>query len=426
MRVTTVFNRILAIPGATVAGVELSPGGIVVHLRPRFRLLHCSCGQRLRGRYDQRIRRWRHIDIAGMAVWLQAGVRRLRCPKCGVRTEQVPWAGPGARHSNDLEHLVLWLAQRMDRTAVAALVGISWKAVTAIISRGVRQRLDPSRLDGLRRIGVDEVRFRYRRFLTMVVDHDTGSVVWVAEGKNAAALEDFYAAIGAAGRAAIEAVSMDFGKAYQAATSQRIPEAQICIDPFHVVQLANRAVVSSLRWAKQTGTLQRGVRSARLHQALQKPVGRLSEAEHALVAGLRRERSVAWRAYEIKEDLRGLYSRVDPAAASAYLTRWLRRVARSRIPPMIAFARLVAQHFEQIVASVQLGITNARLEGTASKVRLINHRGYGHHSIAALAAMIYLCCGAINLPQLRHGRSAHRGANRRCADWRVTPSTAAI
>ena len=396
MRVTTAFNRILAIPGASVTSVRFDEAGLIVVLRPRWRLLRCPCGHQARGRYDQRLRRWRHIDIAGLRVWLEAPVRRLRCQACGrVRTEEVAWARPGARHTRDVEDLVLWLAQRMDRTAVARLLRISWEAASAIIQRAVTDRLDPSRLVGVRRIGVDEVRYRYRRFLTLVVDHDTGAVIWVTEGKNAAALEAFYAAIGPGGAAAIEAVSMDLGNAYRVATERAAPQARTCIDPFHLIQRANKAVRDSIRWARRTATLPMGRQHQRLTLALAKAAGSLTQDEQAMLAGLRRQRSVIWRAWDLKEDLRGLYQLADPTLAGAYLRRWSRRAVRSRIPPMLGLARTIREHRDGIIAAIELGISNARLEGTASKVRLINHRGYGHHSIGALAAMIYLCCGTV-------------------------------
>ena len=99
----------------------------------------------------------------------------------------------------------------------------------------------------------------------------------------------------------------------------------------------------------------------------------------------------------LKEELRDLYRVVDASLAAAYLRRWLARVSRSRIPQMVVLGRTLRKHFDGIVAAVELGVSNARLEGLNSKIRLINHRGYGHHSAAALAAMIFLCCGGVDV-----------------------------
>ena len=99
--------------------------------------------------YDRHTRRWRHLDLAGSRLWLESEIRRLECRRCGrVRTEEVPWARPGARHSRDLQDLVAFMAQRMDKTTVTKMLGVSWEAVAKIVIDVVADRLDVARLDG--------------------------------------------------------------------------------------------------------------------------------------------------------------------------------------------------------------------------------------------------------------------------------------
>jgi transposase len=192
------------------------------------------------------VRRWRHLDLAGTKLWLEAEVRRLECRRCGrVRTEDVPWARPGARHSRDLQDVVAWLAQRTDKTTITRLLRVSWEAVARIVTSVVEGELDEARLDGLYRIGVDEVSFRKgHRYLTVVADHDRdGAVVWAAEGKDAKTLEAFYDELGEARCAQLQAVSLDMGGAYKTATDAKAGGARQCVDPFHLVKLANEAIV---------------------------------------------------------------------------------------------------------------------------------------------------------------------------------------
>ena len=110
MRVSTAFNRLLAIPGASVTDVSIGERDVEVSIRPSARLLRCPCGKRLRSFYDRRRRRWRHLDLGRCRLWLVYEIRRLECPECGVVTEELPWARPGARHTRDFEAMVLWLA----------------------------------------------------------------------------------------------------------------------------------------------------------------------------------------------------------------------------------------------------------------------------------------------------------------------------
>jgi transposase len=154
VRVTTAFNTMLAIPGASVTTVAFTPSGVVVGLRLRRRRLRCPCGFTTRAVYDRSIRRWRHLDLGACRLHLQGEIRRLHCRRCErVVTEQVPWARPGARLTRDLEDLIAFCAQRMDKTTVARLLRVSWASVARAVVRVVADRLDAARLDGLYRIG---------------------------------------------------------------------------------------------------------------------------------------------------------------------------------------------------------------------------------------------------------------------------------
>lgn len=400
MRVTTAFNRMLALPGANVIGVAFGPDGIVVSIRLRARRLRCPCGSSTSARYDTSRRRWRHLDAGACKVWLESDLRRLRCDQCGrVRTEEVPWARPGARHSRDFEDMVAWLVQRTDKTTTATLMRCSWEAVDNIVTRVVEGAIDDARLDDLYRVGVDEISYRRgHRYLTIVADHDSGRVVWVAKGKRGAALEAFYEALGDERRARIEAVSMDLGTTYRDATRRCVPHAAICFDPFHVIQLTNRALDAVYRSTGRdhaSGVADRAWRATRF--ALRAGAERLGEDQRELLNGLRRHRYRLWRAWELKEALRDLYRRVEPRFARLYLKRWIGSAKRSRIAAFVNLARQIGRNFEGIVAAVELGLSNSRLEGVNARIRLIQRRGYGYHSVDSLAAVIYLCLGGITV-----------------------------
>ena len=101
MRATTAFNRIIAIDGAVVEGVTFTPEGVVVKMRRQRRSHQCPCGWIARAHYDRSTRRWRHLDLRTTKWFLEAEICRIGCAKCRrVRTEDVPWARSGARHTN--------------------------------------------------------------------------------------------------------------------------------------------------------------------------------------------------------------------------------------------------------------------------------------------------------------------------------------
>jgi hypothetical protein len=138
VRVTTAFNRLLGLPGASVTDVEFSSTGVIVTVRLKRRRRVCGCCGQLAGHvHDRRVKRWRHLDRGGSQCWLECELRRVWCRDCGVRSEAVPWARAGARHTRDFEDVVAWLAQQMAKTPITRLVRVGWDTVGTIIERVV-------------------------------------------------------------------------------------------------------------------------------------------------------------------------------------------------------------------------------------------------------------------------------------------------
>jgi transposase len=406
VRVTTAFNRLLALPGARVTDVRLTAEGVVVRVRLRRRRLVCSgCGQVYRGMHDRAVRRWRHLDLAGRRCFIEYELRRVGCRDCGVRVEAVPWARTGARHTRDFEDLTAFCAQQMAKSQVRALLRVAWDTVGRIVERVVSDHLDERRLAGLVQIGCDELSYRRgQRYLTNVADHRTGRIVWSSAGRNAETLQEFFDLLGERKRS-IRAVSIDMSGGYEKAVRAALPDAQIAFDPFHVVALAGRAVdeVRRAEWnAKGKSQTPEGKWIKNVRFALRKAPEKLTDRQRLALAQVQQTNARLYRAYLLKEQLRALYHLDDPADAPAHLDAWLAWASRSKLPPFIRLARTLRHYRDGILAAIALGITNARLEGLHSKVRLLSHRSFGFHSAAALIALIYLCCAGITInPPLR-------------------------
>ena len=155
--------------------------------------------------------------------------RRGGCPAvsagCGV--ERVSWAVGNSAFTAPLEELTAYLAQVTDRTTVSRVLGISWPAVGSIVERVVTRQLNPGRLAGLRRIGIDEFSYRKRHhYLTVVVDHDTRRVVWAGKGRSAETLDGFFNLLGPSGCEGIALVTVDLAASWQKALRARVPHAR--------------------------------------------------------------------------------------------------------------------------------------------------------------------------------------------------------
>ena len=214
MSITRVFERVLGLEQTVVESVDFDGDDLVVEVRPGYRARsRCAeCGRRCPG-YDQGSgrRRWRGLDLGTMKVYLEADAPRVACSEHGVLVAAVPWARRGAAFTREFEDQTAWLATATAKNTVRLLMRIDWDTVGTILTR-VGAEIDRAvdRLDGLRRIGIDEVSFKKgQRYLTVVVDHDTGRLVWAAVGADKATLRKFFDQLGPERAESITHVSAD-------------------------------------------------------------------------------------------------------------------------------------------------------------------------------------------------------------------------
>jgi len=414
VRVTTAFKRLLRLGAVNVVDVEFADTTVVATVILRRQRLACPhCGFTTGARYDQRDEpsRWRHLDLGVWRVEIACRLRRLRCPDHGVVTEAVPFARPGAHLTRDFDDLLAWLATRMDKTAIARLCRVSWRTVGRACERVVGAELDPARLNGLFRIGVDEISWRkHHKYLTLVVDHDRAKVVWGAAGKDTATLDEFFNELGPERSELIEAVSLDLGPAYIRSVGDNAAQAIICADPFHLVKLVVGALDVVRRDLWQQLRRLPGGRWARdfkgCRWALLKNPDDLNAKQQHQLASIRRTRGGIWRAYEMKEQFRAIFDpALPPADAIVLLDRWISRASRSRLESFVTAARTIRDRRPLIINTLEQRLTNGRIEGLNTKVRLIIRRAYGFHSADAALALIMLAAGPITL-ELPHQRPA--------------------
>ncbi|MGH9185568.1 MAG: ISL3 family transposase, partial [Acidimicrobiales bacterium] len=373
----------------------------------RGKRLRCpECSFSTRARYDRRTVAsvWRHLDLGRWRLELRAELRRVDCPVHRVRTESVPFARTGSRFTWDFEDLVGWLATTMDKTALRRLVRIDWDTVGRIIERVMASGLDAKRLDQLFCVGVDEVSWRKgHSYITLVSNHATAKFVWGQEGKDSATLDCFFDELGEDRSAAIEAMSMDMGPAYE--KSVRKPghavNAVICYDPLRVVQLVTRALDKVRRevWRdlRKLPDQDAARRFKGARWALLKNPGDLTDDQAATLRKLKRRGGDLWRAYTLKEALRAVFAGdLSEQEVATLLDRFCSKASRSRLKPFVTAAQTIRKRRAGILAAVRLGINNARHEGLNRRDRLIVNRAYGFHTANAALALIMLTLGPID------------------------------
>ena len=459
MRVSTVFSRLLCLPGVWVRSVSFEPDRVVVTValrRRRLRCPKCSYSTRHRESKQHHDSVWRHLDLGRWRLEVHARLRRLRCPEHGAHVEGVPFARDGARFTRDFENLVTWLATKTDKTATCRLTRIDWLTIGRVIERVGCELIDGDRLSDLFEISIDEVAWRKgHRYLTLVGDHRRRCVVWGCEGKGQAAADEFFAELdpppevaepergkqprqapepvimvpfgpcptvasghgiqGAwlqageeiepaifARASRLRAVSMDMGEGYAQSVRQHAPQAIVCIDNYHVVQLATKALdeVRREHWneLRRTGELDAAKQFKDSRWSLLKNPADLTETQADTLAALHAAGGKVPRAWAIKEMVRAIFAPgLTVEAVDELIDRLLSRLSRSRLKPFVRLGRTIHKHREGILAARRLKLSNARAEAQNNKVKLIVRRAYGFHSANAALALVHLTCGPVTL-----------------------------
>lgn len=402
MRLEKGMVGLLGLQGLAVTGIEIDreEKQVVVGIRRRFRRRTCSgCGKRVRGTYDTSTRRWRHLSLCGWKTFLEGEIRRVDCPRCGVRVEKVPWARRDSTFTRPVEDAVAWLARRASASAVARWFVIAWATVGAIVAYVVGENLPEDRFDGLEAIGVDEFYYGHgrKKVLTIVVNHLTGCLIWAGEGDGAAALSAFFEFLGPKRRETIRLVTLDMDAGYLKAVQGYLPQAIVAYDPFHVVQLIHRTL-DEVRRTEVRGAPPAERKAVKgLRYALRKNPWNLKAGEAGRLRELETANRRLYRAYLLKESILQTYAYASPVHAENHLLKTIAWAGRSKLQPFRRLAVTLRKHLEGVLAAVRFGFTNARLEATCRHLRVLSARAYGFRSSGALIAMGFLYCGGIHL-----------------------------
>ena len=416
MRNKSVWERACGLTRTVVEDVRFDDDAdaIVVSVRPVARA--CSrcgrCGRRSPG-YDvgDGRRRWRALDLGTTKVFLEAEAPRVRCRTHGVTVAAVPWARHGAGHTRDFDDLAAWLAVRTSKSAVMELLRVAWRTVGSIVTR-VNADVDATidRLDGLRRIGIDEISYkRGHHYLIVVVDHDRGRLVWAGPGRNDTALEVFFDELGSERAALLTHVSADMADWIARVVAARAPNAVRSADPFHIVAWAIEALDIERRraWNQAKGRRStRGLGLARQGRstgdaqhisksryALWKNPSDLTGRQRAQLDWIAKTDPRLWRAYLLKEGLRYAFA-VKGKPGKIALDRWIQWARRSRIPAFVQLQRRIRTHREAIDVALDTSLSQGLIESTNNKIRLLTRVAFGFHGHEPLVALAMLALGS--------------------------------
>lgn len=435
----TLCKKLLNVKSAVIEGAnfytdEDGVNHILIHARPNvWHEDDCPfCHKRCR-RYDKKNphpRIWRGLDWGSTLVEISYDTHRIECPEHGVLVADVPWAYPGSGFIKDFDLTVGWLATYLPKSTVSEYMRIDWETVGRCVYRTMND-IEPEiskRLDGLVNSGIDETSYKKgHKYITIVVNHDTNTVVWAAQGHGKSVLTQFYRQLPPEQLSSIRVVTGDGAKWITECVNAFTPGCERCVDPFHVVEWAMEALDEVRReaWreaydeALQLATEHHGkkdrpsaddveasmVKAARAKAneiknsayALGKAPEHLTENQQAKVEMIAKNNNRLYRAYCMKEMLRLLLKMKDVNEAEAELKQWLWRASHSRIDAFKKLYQKVKRHKEHILNAIKLGMSNARIEATNNKIKLIIRKAYGFRNIQNMLDMVYLVCSDLRI-----------------------------
>ena len=402
MTETTLYERLLGIAHPwRVHDVRLAleQGDVEVGVEFVGDTLVCpACGAPCPG-YDRRPRVWRHLDTMQYRTLVRAEVPRVRCAAHGVQQVPVPWADAQARFTALFEAMVIDWLQVASFAAVARQCRLSWDQVAGIQARAVRRGLSRRAVAAAPLVGVDETSFQRRHEYVTVVNDLTAlepRVLYVADGRDRAALDGYFAAVGAAGCAQIEMVAMDMWPAYIGSVHDHT-EAPIAFDTFHIAQHLG-AAVDQVRRAENRALQQHGDdRLAKTRYLWLTRPANLTPRQRRTFTPLRMSALRVARAWAIKESALQLWHYRSRGWAERMWSRWYAWAIRSRLEPIKKVARMIKRHWDGVINAVLTNVTNARSEGINAKVQWIKRQACGYRNRERFRNAIYFHLGGLDL-----------------------------
>ncbi|MFH1157627.1 MAG: ISL3 family transposase [Pseudomonadota bacterium] len=353
-------------------------------------------------------RRFEFVPMWGYAVFFVYVMRRVDCPRCGVKIEDVPWAdGKHQLTKTYMQFLASW-ARSLSWTEVGERFQTSWEKVFHAVEYVVEWGLQHRNLDGITAIGVDEIQWKKNhKYLTLVYQINSGGVrlLWIGKDRTVESFSAFFDMLGEKRSALIEHVCSDMWKPYLRVIKERIGQAVHILDRFHIVARINKALdevrANEHRCMKAAGCEPLLTKARWL---LLKRAENLTEEQEPKLRELLRYNLQSIRAYLLKEEFQTLWTYVSPSWAGQFIDRWTGRVMRSRIEPLKKEARTIRRHKALILNwfKAKGAFSSGIVEGLNNKAKLTMRKSYGFREFTTIEMALYHCMGGLPEPPLAH------------------------
>ena len=388
---------------------------IHVHLQPKAgsRGTCSGCLEQAPGYDTLGLREWKFLSILSYAVLLIYALRRVDCPRCGVKVEQVPWSDGKSPYSIPLMHFLARWARRISWLECSKVFGVSWESVYRSVEWLVAYGLKHRKVDEVQSIGVDELHWgkgkKSENFLTLIYQIDAGTrrLLYVGRKRTEATMLKGLKTLEAESKGFCERITIacsDMWKPFLKVIRERLPNALNVLDRFHIAQHLNRAVDEVRRGeqaqlSKAAKKRIKGVKFLLLKKGSRvrgKARAKLNDTLCSLY-----DTSQAW---VLKEAFGKFWKYRSPTWAGAWLTAWIELARKTGLQPMLRVAKMMENHQELMMNyfRAKREFSSAVVEGLNNKARISLAKSYGHRSYNVLEVALYHALGALPEPPLAH------------------------
>lgn len=389
--------------------VKLESSRIEVQVEPRKRCkAKCSgCGERCPG-YDRLPQReFIHVPIWGIAVILLYSMRRVSCATCGITVEQVPWSSGKTPLTTAYSWFLSEWAKLLSVQEVARQFKTSWHHVYSGVTMAVeygRERIDLTKITAL---GIDEIYWAKKSFLTVVyqIDNHCKRLIWCGEKRTEATIRSFFKWFGPERTEELKFICSDMWKPYLKLIALKATNALNILDRFHIAQKLGMAV-SEVR-AQEARAMKRKGKDVILKNSrwcLLKNPENLTDNQKVKLKDLLACNLKSVRAYLLKEDFRSFWDYNSPTWAGKFLDQWCTQAMRSQLEPMKKVAKTIRSHRPLLLNWFEARgkISLGAVEGLNNKAKVVTRKSYGFKTAEVLKIMLYHKLGKLTVPELAH------------------------
>jgi len=414
MQLKTILNRVENFKSFVygkarwVDDAEVPTIEVQVEARRNGRPICSGCGE-VRPGYDRLAeRRFEFVPLWGIAVYFVYAMRRVECPACGVKVEEVPWCDGKNQLTTTYRWFLAGWAKRLSWQEVACAFRTSWQNVFRSVKHAVSWGLAHRSLEGIEAIGVDEIQWhRGHKYLTLVyqIDEDCRRLLWAGKDRTTKTLLRFFRMLGKERSASLRFVCSDMWKPYLKAIAKKAGQALHVLDRFHIMAKMNKAI-DEVRAAEAKRLERDGYEPVLKHSrwCLLKRKENLTEKQAVKLSELLQYNLQSVRSRLMREDFQRFWEYCYPACAAKFLEQWCTRTMRSKIEPMKQVAKTLRRHRELILNwfRAEGAISAGIVEGLNNKAKLTMRKAYGFRTAKAIEIALYHQLGDLPEPEFTH------------------------